>query len=44
MRNELSAQEKLAREVSKVDSDAIFMNVDDRTLDEHIDARKRKME
>ena len=42
MRNELSAQEKLAREVSKVDSDAIFMNVDDRTLDEHIDARKRE--
>ena len=42
MRNELSVQEKLAREVSKVDSDAIFMNVDDRTLDEHIDARKRE--
>lgn len=42
MRNELSVQEKLAREVSKVDSDAIFMNVDDRTLDEHIDAHKRE--
>ena len=42
MRNELSEQEKLARKVSKVDSDAVFFNMDDKTLDEHIDNMKRE--
>lgn len=42
MRNELSMQEKIAREISKVDSDAIFVNMNDKSLDEHIDAMKRE--
>lgn len=42
MRNELSMQEKLAREISKVDSDAVFVNMNDKSLDEHIDAMKRE--
>ena len=42
MRNELSMQEKIAREVSKVDSNAIFVNMNDKSLDEKIDAHKRE--
>jgi hypothetical protein len=42
MRNELSMQEKIAREISKVDSDAVFVNMNDKSLDEHIDAMKRE--
>ena len=42
MRNELSEQEKLARQISKIDSDAVFFNVNDKTLDEHIDNMKRE--
>lgn len=42
MRNELSMQEKIARQVSKVDSDAVFVNMHDKTLDEHIDAMHRE--
>lgn len=42
MRNELSMQEKIAREISKVDSDAVFVNMNDKSLDEHINAMKRE--
>lgn len=42
MRNELSEQEKLARQISKIDSNAMFFNVNDKTLDEHIDNMKRQ--
>lgn len=42
MRNELSMQEKIAREVSKVDSNAIFVNMNDKSLDEKIDTHKRE--
>lgn len=42
MRNELSMQEKIAREVSKVDSNAIFVNMNDKSLDKKIDAHKRE--
>jgi hypothetical protein len=42
MRNELSMQERIAREVSKVDSNAIFVNMNDKSLDEKIDAHKRE--
>lgn len=42
MRNELSEQEKLARQISKIDSNAVFFNVNDKTLDEHIDNMKRQ--
>lgn len=42
MRNELSEQEKLARQISKIDSNAVFFNVNDKTLDEHIDNMKRE--
>lgn len=37
MRNELSQTEKLARQVSKVDSDAVFINMDDKSLDKQIE-------
>ena len=35
-------QERIAREVSKVDSNAIFVNMNDKSLDEKIDAHKRE--
>ena len=41
-RNELSNQEKVARAISGIDTAATYFNIDDKTLDEHIDANKRE--
>lgn len=41
-RNELSNNEKIAREVSKIDSNAIFVNMDNKSLDKMIDTQKRE--
>ncbi len=42
MRNELSQPEKLARAISGLESDAIFVPVSEKTLDEQIENNKRE--
>lgn len=41
MRVELSEKEKIARAISGIDTPAEYFNVDNKTLDEHIDNSKR---